>query len=261
MPTVLREVQVPIETPRAQYRQLAELLRAAIERGDYAPGTLLDSETALAARYDVDRRTVNRAVLILRADGLVRVERGRGTIVRELPMLYRDAITRQRDREQGGARGAFGAEMERLGLTARSDVEIAEAPAPDDVAELLGIAAGATALTRRRRMYANDVPVQLATSWLPIDIAGGTQLAEKDTGVGGLYSRLADLGHAPALFREVVRVQIPDDDQARALRLDTEQRVFMIRRTARDAAGRVVEVNDITLPAHQWELASEWSAE
>lgn len=247
-----------IETPRSQFRQLAALLSEAIERGDYGPGSILPAETQLAARYGVSRQVVNAAVRILRADGLVRVERGRGTVVRELPVLRRDAVTRQRIREQGGARGAFQAEMDRLGLAARSDTEVAELPAPPDVAALLDIDAGTKALARRRQMYANDVPAQMATSWLPLEIAAGTQLAETDTGPGGIYSRLADLGHAPAAFSETVRVRPASDREALFLRTDAEQRVLAIRRLARTAAGRVVEVNDIVLPAGLWELVYEW---
>jgi GntR family transcriptional regulator len=151
--------------------------------------------------------------------------------------------------------------MERLGLRPRSDVDVAEERVPADVAELLGITSGDLALSRRRRMYANDVPVQLALSWLPLDVAAGTILAEVDTGPGGIYSRLAEMGHSPARFAERIRVRLPTDDEARFLRLDVEQRVFAIRRTAGDVGGRVVEVNDITMPAHQWELEWEWEAE
>ena len=41
--------------------------------------------------------------------------------------------------------------------------------------------------------------------------------------------------------------------------MDPDQRVVAIRRTARTTSGRIVEVNEITLPAHQWELVYEWS--
>ena len=194
---------MPLESPRSQHRQLADLLRSAIERGDYAPGSTLPSEPELAQQYEVGRLTVNRAIQILRSEGLVRVERGKGSIVRELPVLTRDAAGRQVIREAGQARGAFQAELERLGLTARSDVEILEAAPPSDVAALLGT--DGKVLVRKRQMYANDIPVQLATSYLPVDIAGGTQLAERDTGPGGTYSRLTDLGYAPAMFSETVR--------------------------------------------------------
>ena len=205
---------------------------------------------------------MNRAVLILRGEGAVRVARGRGTVVRELPVLRRDGIARQRAdlREADAARGAFQAELARLGLSARSEVGVAEEAPPADIASLLGMDAGGLVVTRRRRMYGNEVPVQQATSYLPHEIAAGTRLMEADSGPGGIYSRLAELGFAPSAFSESVRIRLPEADEAAFLVMDAEQRVFAIRRIASTAAGRVVEVNDIVLPAHQWELHYEWRA-
>jgi GntR family transcriptional regulator len=159
---------VSIEQPHPRYEQIADQLRAAVERGDYAPGSRLESESELAGRYGVDRRVINRALLRLRAEGVVRVERGRGTFVRGLPVLRREAIERQRIRERGDARGAFGAELEAQGRSHQEHTEIAEAPPPDDIASLLGIKSGTAALFRRRRMSADNVPVQLSTSWFPV---------------------------------------------------------------------------------------------
>ncbi|MGI9006997.1 MAG: GntR family transcriptional regulator [Streptosporangiaceae bacterium] len=254
---------MPIEPPRPQYRQLADLIRNAIEAGEYRPGSELPPEDQLAAEHGVSRATVNRAMLILRGEGVVRVVRGRGTVVRELPVLRRDGISRQRTevRESGQSRGAFQGELARLGLAARSDVEVAEQGAPADIAGLLAIETGAEVVIRRRRMYAGDVPVQLATSYLPYALAAGTPLAEADPGPGGIYSRLGELGHAPAGFSESVRVRLPESDEAAFLVLDAEQRVLALRRIARTRAGEVVEVNDIVLPAHQWELHYEWQAD
>jgi GntR family transcriptional regulator len=252
-----------IQTQRPEYIQVAAALRDAIIQGEWAPGALMPSEPELAVRYGVTRSTVNRAMSVLRTEGLVRPERGRGTTVNQLPVIRREALARQRRdaREAGQGRGAFDGELRRLGLTPRSDVEVAEMAAPDEVAGLLGVDQGTTVLARRRRMYANDIPVQLATSYLPLDIVAGTALASADPGPGGTYSRLADLGHAPATYTETARVRPPDASEAKFLQMDPDQRVVTIQRTARTAAGRIVEVNEITLPAHQWELVYEWSAE
>ena len=65
-------------------------------------------------------------------------------------------------------------------------------------------------------------------------------------------------------YTETARVRPPGDSEAQFLRMDPDQRVVTIQRTARTArtaAGRIVEVNQITLPAHQWELVYEWAAE
>lgn len=252
-----------IETPRAEYQQVAEAIRDAIAAGEWGPGEQIPPEPTLAARYGTTRATVNRALSILRTEGLIRPKQGRGTTVRPLPVLRRDAAARQLRavREEGQARGAFDGELRNLGFTSRSDVDVHQVPAAADVAELLGLEEGAMVLARQRRMYADSEPVQMATSFIPLDIAGGTPIADMDPGPGGTYSRMGELGHAPAVFVETVQVRRPADNEARFLQMDLDQRVIAIRRTARTAAGRVVEVNEITLPAHQWELVYEWPAE
>lgn len=252
-----------IQEPQSRHLQLAAILRKEIQSGVYAPGSLLPSEPELADRFKVTRSLVNRALALLRAEGLVRPMRGRGTAVNPIPVIRRESVGRQRrqTRESDQARGAFDAELRAAGFTPRSDVTPEQAAAPAEIAELLGIEEGAPVLARRRRMYANDEPVQLAVSYFPWDIAEGTQLTEVDTGPGGAYSRLADLGHAPATFRERVRVRPPSNEEAQALNMDLDQRVMHITRTATTAEGRVVEVNDIVIPAHQWELDYEWSAD
>jgi DNA-binding FadR family transcriptional regulator len=67
---------------RAVFRQLADLLRDQIMSGELAPGAPLPSELRLAQEYGLSRTTVRQAIAILRAEGLVSVERPRGTFVR-----------------------------------------------------------------------------------------------------------------------------------------------------------------------------------
>ncbi|GAA3236829.1 GntR family transcriptional regulator [Actinocorallia longicatena] len=247
---------MPVEKPRSEYRQVVALLRAAIADGEFPPGALLPAEPVLAERFGVTRATVNRALAMLRTEGLVRPERGRGTTVNELPIIRRESAGRQAQgvREAEGSRGAFDAEIRGLGLVPEAVVSVAEVAAPAEVALLLGVEAGEPVLARVREMSADGVPVQLATSYLPLGIVGGTRIAEVDTGPGGTYSRLGELGYAPVEFTETVRVRTPAEDEVVALRMDEDQRVFAITRVAVAEGGRVVEVNRIVAPAHQWEL-------
>jgi DNA-binding GntR family transcriptional regulator len=157
-------------TSPSQYRQLADLLRAAILRRDYPPGSTFPSEPELAERHGVSRPTINRALLVLRSEGLIRVERGRGTIVRSVPTIPRYATTRyaRENREHDDARGAFDTEISRLGFEPRSDlVQVGRTRPPADVAPALALAPGDDVLIRKRHMYAADTPVQLATSYVP----------------------------------------------------------------------------------------------
>jgi GntR family transcriptional regulator len=62
---------------------------------------------------------------------------------------------------------------------------------------------------RSRRYVLDGKPVLLSRSWIPAAIAAGTAIARPDTGPGGIYARLSDLGHAPARFREDLRSRMP----------------------------------------------------
>ncbi|GAB3817549.1 GntR family transcriptional regulator [Micromonospora zhanjiangensis] len=77
-----------------RHLQLADILRARLAAGEWAPGEPLPSETRLTQEYGVGRGTVRRAVALLRADGLVDVAPGRGTRVREPMERQRVSVPR-----------------------------------------------------------------------------------------------------------------------------------------------------------------------
>src|SRR4029450_6260930 len=88
---------------RPIYRQIADHLRAAIREGQYPEGTPLPSETQLPEIYDVTRMTARQAVDVLKNEGLVRSEHGRGVFVRQRPTVHRLARNRfSRARRQAG---------------------------------------------------------------------------------------------------------------------------------------------------------------
>jgi hypothetical protein len=67
--------------PRSPYEKLAAGLRAAIESGQLPATEPLPTVIELAAEHKVSAGTVNRAVSLLKAQGLVDVRRGRRAIV------------------------------------------------------------------------------------------------------------------------------------------------------------------------------------
>lgn len=69
----------------AAYRQIAEKIRLMVTSGEYKPGDKMPSETELMALFGVTRPTVNAAAQLLREEGLLYVEWGRGTFVSEPP--------------------------------------------------------------------------------------------------------------------------------------------------------------------------------
>lgn len=63
------------------YRQLAAILREQIERGDYPPDRPIPTKKALQETYGVSQGTAERAVDVLRQEGLVETSFGRGVFV------------------------------------------------------------------------------------------------------------------------------------------------------------------------------------
>lgn len=64
-------------------QEVREQLLAAIQRGDYLPGTLLPSERMLCEAFGVSRVSVREALAGLESTGLIRVEHGKGAFVRD----------------------------------------------------------------------------------------------------------------------------------------------------------------------------------
>jgi GntR family transcriptional regulator len=241
------------------YLRIAADLRARIASGDLPPGAKLPTEAALAEQYGVSRTAVKWAVNSLKGAGLVQGRRGSGVYVRQFARIRRVSPDRlARDRWTAGR----SIQDHDTGDRPRAvTVEVAEQPAPPAVAEALGVDHDAPVLIRARRFTVDDRPVQLATSYLPLDLAAGTPMTQSDAGPGGTYARLADAGQAPARFTERVVARPPDPQEAERLALDTiGALVVEVTRHAYTAAGRCVELSVMVLDAAAYELVYEFEA-
>jgi GntR family transcriptional regulator len=65
----------------ARHEEIADDLRRAIDKEEYAVGSRLPSEAELAAHYDVSRGTVRQAVAALTAEGLIGSRQGARRVV------------------------------------------------------------------------------------------------------------------------------------------------------------------------------------
>jgi len=72
----------------ALWRQIHSRLESDISSGKYRPGDRLPSESSLSREFGVNRHTIRRALAALEDDGLVRIEHGRGSFVREQVIHY-----------------------------------------------------------------------------------------------------------------------------------------------------------------------------
>ena len=246
---------------RPVFKQIADGLRSAILSGELAPGARVPSEQELMDGYRVARGTIRDAMTLLRSEGLVRTEHGRGSYVRDRPPVRRLAHDRfaRRHRERG--RAAYLAELEAEGRRPEVEVqEIGRAKATDEVAVWLQLAVAADVLVRRRRYLADGERMELATSYIPWDLAKGTAMTKPNTGPGGVYARLEEGGHRLKRFSEEVAARMPTSDEIRALRLEPGVPVFRVVRIAYDTDERPVEACDTVMAADRYLLSYELPA-
>jgi GntR family transcriptional regulator len=244
---------------RPRYWLIAAALRDAIESGQYPPGSRLPGENDLMAEHSVARGTARQALGQLVNWGIAEPRKGSGVYVREFRPIVREGISRLGQGTWPSGQSVWAAEAEGRDLSV-NQIEVFEADVPEHIQALLGLPASARAVLRSRRFVLDGKPVLVARSWLPASIAAGTPIAEPYTGPGGSYARLADLGHAPARFREDLRSRMPSPDEAERLDIAPGTPVVEIIRVAVDATGIPVEVTEMIADASAYVFRYEFPA-
>lgn len=224
-----------------RYR-IADWLRREITAGTYPPGSAVPSESELMARFEVAKATVQAAVGLLKAEGLLESRQGAATRVRTYRPIVRDAGSRLSEGVWGRGQSIWSVDADGRTLTV-DQLQVGEEPADDRRAADLDVAPGTPLLTRRRRYVLDGRPVMVATSHLPLGLVAGSPITQDDAGPGGTYARLADLGQAPVHFTELVRGRLPLGEERQALSLAVGNPVLEIVRTAVTVERRPVEVN------------------
>jgi GntR family transcriptional regulator len=244
-------------TPK--YQLIATVLREAIESGQYPPGSRLPGENDVMKDHSVARGTARQALAQLVNWGLAEARKGSGIYVRDFRPIVRNGISRLGQSTWPSGQTIWSAESQGRDLSV-DQIEVSETAPPAHVRDLLGLDEEARAVLRSRRFVLDGKPVLLARSWLPAAIAAGTAIAQPDTGLGGTYARLADLGHAPARFREDLRSRMPQPDETERLEIAPGTPVVDVIRIAVDASGAPVEVNEMTADSSAYIFRYEFSA-
>lgn len=244
---------------RVGYRDIANDLRQQIDSGELLPGSKVPGENDLTSQYGVEQPTARRALDVLKNEGLIVAKRGSGTFVREFKPIRRMSPDRlQASTSWGAGRPIWTTDVGMRPRTEGVTVDVELPPGP--VAEVLNLDDGARVVTRRRRYVVDDKPVQLATSYFPETLVAGSAITEVDTGEGGAYARLKELGFEPTRFREELRVRMPRESEREALDLAQGTPVILIVRTAYTADDQPVEVNEMVLDSAAYVLEYKFTA-
>ncbi|MFF3547630.1 GntR family transcriptional regulator [Streptomyces platensis] len=245
-----------------RYEEIARDLRERITSGEYAPGAALPLMRDIAAAHGVSDITVRKAIGLLKREGLVEGRRRAGVFVRLHPDRLRLTV-RQRQVERDEMGYYSGPEVQHwraIPWDGEQQTRVQSTPAPDDVAELLGVPAGQP-LTVRRRIIGDphrEEHRQLADSWIPEWITEEVPALTGDTGPGGMYDRVEEWAGRPLRWREEVSARMPSPLEAEALAMPKTGvpllrtlRVTYLPKRGRSPQ-RVIEVQDIRMSAAQF---------
>ncbi|MFE9427769.1 GntR family transcriptional regulator [Kitasatospora sp. NPDC006697] len=244
----------------SKYQLLADTLRAAIATGEYGPGAQLPPERALASQFGVSPGVVRQALGLLRDEGLVEARATAGIFVREpFAPIRRHGIQRLAQDRWGSGASIWSTDESRSLVVDQLMVEEHASP-PASVATALELAGNGDACLRSRRFVVAGRPVLLSWSYLPQSLVAGSQITQPDTGPGGTYARLTELGAMPVHFREELRCRPPQQEEAERLSLSRGVWVIQIVRTAWAENHRPVEVNVMVLDSQAYVLDYEFDS-
>ncbi|MFF3352993.1 GntR family transcriptional regulator [Streptomyces sp. NPDC002917] len=244
---------------RPKYQKIADSLREAIQSGEYSSGDRLPGENELMATHGVARMTARQALGVLKDEGIAQSRKGAGVFVRNFRPLRRRGIRRLSQEQWGTGKSIWSADTDNRTLEV-DQVTVSEEDAPEHIAPVLDLADEDSVCVRRRRFVLDGKPVLLATSYLPTSVVAGSAITQENTGPGGIYARLAELGYKPVHFREEIRSRMPAKDEAAQLSISAGTPVILICRTAYTDDGRPVEINEMTLDAASYILEYDFDA-
>jgi DNA-binding GntR family transcriptional regulator len=247
-------------TTEPVYLRVLQDLRSRIRSGLLEPGARVPSRNAIITNYGVGETAAKHALQVLAAEGLIEARPGSGSYVRKVPA----ATFLEHDRPQFPG-SPFGVQeaVTTAGPGGRDvswrlawEHQTEQLPAPPQIAERLGLAAGELATVTSYLLTADGQPVQLATSYEPPLLTAGSAIAFPEQGPlagHGVLERMRSIGIEIDEVVEEIGVRPALRAEAAALAVPAGALVLVIQRV-QYAAGRAVEASEVAVPADRVKL-------
>jgi len=236
---------MPFEYTPPKYAQVIAELQRRIESGEYPPGSLLPSEHQLSAEFGTARPTVVRALRVLRQEGWIDTQQGKGSFVRGRPALAGVSSERRGKAELDRDESREPGELVSVGTTT----------AHGRIAALLGAEPGSELVSRRRLIREDGEPSEVVTWWLSPTLAERTGLGRPDPVRGGVRA-LVDRVTGTRIDHvvEQVTARRAEPHEAKLLGISRSAPVLALYVSARDASGRPVLAFDVAMAGDLHEL-------
>lgn len=236
--------QPQVQRTDPPYLQVAKHIKAEIESGALSDGEKIDSVRTIAAKWKISPATATKVVGVLKAEGLVRSEPGRGSIV-----------TRDQSAASAQDRVVRSLEGEIYAANERAQIRVAElVPAPEGVADAMGVPAGANVIRRRRVTLRDDVPSSASTSWFKGELAESAPLLleAKRLPQGTPKYVEENVGLTPAAGKDQLRADIASEEDSAMLGIPLGSPVLRKQNWVLSAEGDVIEFGQSVSVPRRW---------
>lgn len=223
-----------------QWQQVEEELAADIAAGRFVDDNRLPREAELMARFGVGRHSIRRAMQQLQNRGLVQVEQGKGTFVRDARLDYRlSERTRfsQNLLEQG---------REPLGQAIKEEA----IAAPRRVSEALRLPTNEPVYHIVRLGFADEDPIGLSNAYFPVRRFPGFDKARRNGSSVSVI--LAEYGVTDYIrLRTDIIVRLPTREEARHLRQSETQPIVLLKKVDVDMKGTPISYSESVWPSER----------
>lgn len=222
-------------SPMPIYRAVAKQITDKIESGEWATGTILPSEVALAQDFRVSVGTVRRALSELTGEGMLARRRKTGTVVtgRTPQHNLRFYFDYFRLHSREGAMQNSSAKIHNVILRPATAAEV----------EGLNVENGANVIEINRVREVQGRPVMHETVIINAALVPGFPLVSSDI-PERIYPALWEMfGLKIAAIRESIEAELATDDDCRLLNLRSPAAILVIREIAYDEQAQPILLN------------------
>jgi GntR family transcriptional regulator len=226
------------------YEQIVRYVRSLIAEKKLRSGELFYSEGQLAKMLGISKMPVRQAFQRLRTEGLLVIRHGKGPIIGEGPVPWNF-------RELHG----FSEEMRSRGLVPSGQLLEMRRQSPDsEVLAALRLGPGDQIYFLKRVRLANNEPVALVTSYLPVQLF--PDLEKQDVAGQSLY-HIIEQTYRMSLMRaeEVIGATTVGREDAQTLHTVAGSPVLHIKETTFDTEQRAVEFSTSLLRGDRYTVS------
>lgn len=231
-------------SPLPLWAQLEERLQSRLQRGEFSERFPTDKE--LVETYEVSRHTVREAIRHLNQAGLLKRERGRGTVVNKAEF------------EQGlGNLYSLFASIESTGVEQTSKVLDIRVATDTIAASHLEVPAETEFFFLERVRYAGDAPLAVDRVWLQLEL--GQPLLDVDFSHTAVYDELERTGVSrPNNGWERITPVVPSAADRERLALRKSDAAFFLERLGMVDHQRI-EWRTTTIRGDRYRFVTDWS--